>query len=666
MTEIKKPVLGAYPIKEWLDCPNRTRLTVSCPEELRDPYPPATLERMASGIKFEEDVYKLIRKVRRETRARWKFAVIEEDNDRSDEGRARAEKLTLEAMGAGAHVIWNGRLRNDEQVGVPDLLIREDWSKNAPTPYTYLPVDVKEHKVMDGKKSPTPYEVTTLAKPDYAKAEVEYIEGTPKKVDSLQLVHYWYLLNSVGHAGAKIGAIYGKEGFFLWRSLTEKVYNRKADSAFTLYDRALAGTQKEIMHEKERIATGDGTLAPLSGPFWKASCHECPFRTVCYQELTSSKHISLIPGITEPRAKAHTDAGISTYFRLAQLDRPTAELIDAGVDIQDVLARTKGSPGALELSSLADKIPSSVLNILESFKDYDGRTYTTLADLRDTHSATAAYSTKTYRLPDAIDAARVRVANRVHRKRGVDMVPIPRATIEWDVDIEDIPLEDGQNMCYLIGVTETIKYGRDTTTTRFIPFVDWSGDPNRQAVTFRRFWNAMKRAEKKAAKLGGNFLAYVYSAHEFRFFAHLARTYRVKDVPSEKQVNAYFETDAELNPINRGVFIDMYPIIQRDLIWPTDSYSIKDLARFIMFFWRDDEPGGANSVAWARDAIFNPDPKVREAARNRVLEYNEDDVLAMKAVRDWLTRFGTARKPGVKLPGIEVLDLKYNAKRKQL
>lgn len=54
------------------------------------------------------------------------------------------------------------------------------------------------------------------------------------------------------------------------------------------------------------------------------------------------------------------------------------------------------------------------------------------------------------------------------------------------------------------------------------------------------------------------------------------------------------------------------------------------------FSWRDDDPGGLNSQRWFDDAVHLPDPADRQAAAQRVLKYNEDDVRATHALRAWL------------------------------
>jgi predicted RecB family nuclease len=54
------------------------------------------------------------------------------------------------------------------------------------------------------------------------------------------------------------------------------------------------------------------------------------------------------------------------------------------------------------------------------------------------------------------------------------------------------------------------------------------------------------------------------------------------------------------------------------------------------FHWRDDDPGGLNSQRWFDDAVHSATAADRAAARQRVLDYNEDDVIATARVRGWL------------------------------
>lgn len=54
------------------------------------------------------------------------------------------------------------------------------------------------------------------------------------------------------------------------------------------------------------------------------------------------------------------------------------------------------------------------------------------------------------------------------------------------------------------------------------------------------------------------------------------------------------------------------------------------------FHWRDDDPGGLNSMRWFDEAVHAGTEQERDQARTRVLEYNEDDVKATWHLRRWL------------------------------
>jgi predicted RecB family nuclease len=69
--------------------------------------------------------------------------------------------------------------------------------------------------------------------------------------------------------------------------------------------------------------------------------------------------------------------------------------------------------------------------------------------------------------------------------------------------------------------------------------------------------------------------------------------------------------------------------------WPAFSYSIKQIAKHIGFQWRDSNPSGANSIAWYNEYLAHPEHK---QLLNRILEYNEDDCLAMLAIKQFFEK----------------------------
>jgi uncharacterized protein len=61
---------------------------------------------------------------------------------------------------------------------------------------------------------------------------------------------------------------------------------------------------------------------------------------------------------------------------------------------------------------------------------------------------------------------------------------------------------------------------------------------------------------------------------------------------------------------------------------PVYSYSIKTVAPVFGFEWRADDAGGLNSESWYDDWLKTGNENIK----NKILEYNEDDVIAMEVI----------------------------------
>ncbi len=73
---------------------------------------------------------------------------------------------------------------------------------------------------------------------------------------------------------------------------------------------------------------------------------------------------------------------------------------------------------------------------------------------------------------------------------------------------------------------------------------------------------------------------------------------------------------------------------------------LNKIAPVAVFSWRDRVAGGVASMSWYRLAVvYDGEPDLTQ--RTRLLEYNEDDVRATLALREWMS----PRRPGA--PGAE-------------
>jgi len=104
----------------------------------------------------------------------------------------------------------------------------------------------------------------------------------------------------------------------------------------------------------------------------------------------------------------------------------------------------------------------------------------------------------------------------------------------------------------------------------------------------------------------------------------------------------------------------LYPLLTKGLIWPTENHSLKSLAKYVRFMWRDSDPSGASSTLWFQKASdLNVSEEERVYWQNRILEYNEDDVMATAAIVDFVDRFTKVYDVSKKLPPVEDLEPRY-------
>lgn len=213
-------------------------------------------------------------------------------------------------------------------------------------------------------------------------------------------------------------------------------------------------------------------------------------------------------------------------------------------------------------------------------------------------------------------------------------VSVRRADLELDVDMESF-LEDGAYLwgTYLTG-PGVQPLGLDGG---YRAFVSWNPLPDRdEGRAFADFWGYLRELRTLAANTGRTFAAYCYSrsAEERWLRSTPVRYPDVPGMPTAAEISAFCASEE---------WVDIYQEIRDQFIVP-GSMKLKALAPLAGFHWRDPEPGGENSMAWYRAAVgpgpilaTGPLEPVDRAMATRILEYNEDDVLATLALRRWMT-----------------------------
>ncbi|HTR97283.1 MAG TPA: TM0106 family RecB-like putative nuclease [Candidatus Acidoferrales bacterium] len=96
-----------------------------------------------------------------------------------------------------------------------------------------------------------------------------------------------------------------------------------------------------------------------------------------------------------------------------------------------------------------------------------------------------------------------------------------------------------------------------------------------------------------------------------------------------------------LERFERATF-DLKRALDQSVRLPLRSYSIKFVARWLGFAWRNPESGSEWSAARFHRACATGDAAERERLLREIAEYNEDDLLAMRAIWRWMRASGPA------------------------
>ena len=255
---------------------------------------------------------------------------------------------------------------------------------------------------------------------------------------------------------------------------------------------------------------------------------------------------------------------------------------------------------------------------------------TRVGDLHHLDPMTLTYGgIATHALPDAIDQARAAVSGRAFRARDLPQIVVPRADVEVDVDMENV--EDGVYLWGTLvtlrdrGLEKTVELGIDPG---YRPFLSWEAMSSQTAAeVFVAFWAWLSDLRQTCARNDLTFAAYCYTrAEEEKMRQIVAGAPGHPGLPTQEEI-----TELTGSP----EWVDLFRVAKTSLV-TGQRMGLKRLAPLAGFAWRDDDPGGLQSMYWHRVATTDPDPLARARHRARVLAYNEDDVEATLAVREWL------------------------------
>lgn len=191
-------------------------------------------------------------------------------------------------------------------------------------------------------------------------------------------------------------------------------------------------------------------------------------------------------------------------------------------------------------------------------------------------------------------------------------VALPHSETELFFDIEVDTMRD---VCYLHGFIE--RRDGDNATERYVPFFAEEPSVEAEEAAFADAWRYIQESDGA--------VIYYYAPFERTWFRKLQARY--PHLCTEADIEAMFDPARA---------VDLYTnVVRSSTEWPTNDHSLKTLAKYLDFHWRDTHPSGAASIEWFHRWVETGDPEIRQ----RILDYNEDDCVATRVLLDGIRAF---------------------------
>ena len=493
---------------------------------------------------------------------------------------------TLAAMADGVSLIVGGLLPLDRQghrSGRADLWVRgEDAEDGSPG---YHPVMVKLHRMLERQTpgpSHEPFPISSLADPALAHAVPvpgRALRLASREPDLLQLAHYWRLLGAAGRAarGVPYGGIVGTDQ-------VPQLANGLGVSWVRL-------DVKQIRTFSRTAASGWTKRSAL-----ERYDHEHGFRVKVAsvaQRQTGSPDDP--PLVVMPIRIRECDRCVWWQTCLPQLgdDDLSLRIAKSPLDVREIAVLRR-----LGVSTLTDLASVELESLLP------------------------AYMPEVAHRPGGEERLRIAAHRAKLMVSGVDLelvsddpFDVPSADIEIDFDIET----SADDHVYLWGflVTDT----RTDEPPHYVAFSDFS--ELTESAERRLASEALTWLRDLATSSDASVRVFHYSRYEVLRIQRLAEAF-----PREPFLWA--------SRFAEEAFFDLFEVM-RSHFFGTYGLGLKQVAHAGSgFSWRDDNPGGLNSQSWFADAVHAESETTRAELTQRVLDYNEDDVRATYALRQWL------------------------------
>ena len=222
--------------------------------------------------------------------------------------------------------------------------------------------------------------------------------------------------------------------------------------------------------------------------------------------------------------------------------------------------------------------------------------------------------------PSVVLQARARTADRLLRfDDATTPLDVPTSRTEADFDIETY-----NGRIYLAGFLVS-----SNGTSVYEPIIDWSGELSGERVLVEAMF------AKLAEFASDGTTVQHWTDYERRALRSAGELHGLA-IPGSPSIDAWFDDHA----------VDLCGWTRKNLVSP-NGYSLKVIAPLCGFEWRDDDPGGRQSEIWFEQLLAGD-----RSMRSRLLEYNEDDVVAQREIRRWIHMHDSGSGPGTAIPSV--------------
>ncbi len=311
----------------------------------------------------------------------------------------------------------------------------------------------------------------------------------------------------------------------------------------------------------------------VSDPYWHRECTECEFSKYCQPVLEELDDVSLVRFSNYSQQQLMRANGISTRAKLAELDPVKAQ-------------KAKVHPNSV----------GGVEGVLAPSFD---------------------------RLDDLVYRARSHEMKTMLRIFEPTKMGCPTADVEIDVDMESYG-----DSTYLWGAYVSTKSPIEGIAEGYQAFFNFDEltFESEQRI-FQEFWQWFMGQREIAVSAGKSFAGYCFWEHAENSMMNRAVTPPLPNGPTMADLE-------EFRGANPKQWLDMHAYAKNQIQTAGQS-GLKQMAVAAGFQWRDEAPSGEASMSWYEVAI-GAAPVEAQASQERLLQYNEDDCRATKALRDWL------------------------------